>query len=245
MGAPPRAAWRDGPALGFALLFPAAMTWVYFVALHQEDAADNPGLKLAYSLGKALQFLFPLAYIALCEPILLRQRPQPPGARGLLLGLGFGLLVVAAMLLAYFAALRDSPQLAHAPGMIFSRLRQFGLATPGGFLGVAVFYSVVHSFLEEYYWRWFVFGRLRRYVPLAAAVVVSSLGFTLHHVVILCVYFPWPLALAFSLAVGVGGAIWAWLYERSGSLLAPWLSHLLVDAGIMIVGYAMLASYWP
>ena len=32
----------------------------------------------------------------------------------------------------------------------------------------------------------------------------------------------------------------AWLYRRSGSLVGPWLSHLLVDAGIMVIGYDLL-----
>ena len=30
------------------------------------------------------------------------------------------------------------------------------------------------------------------------------------------------------------GAAWAWIYHRSGSLLGPWLSHLLIDAGIFV-----------
>jgi uncharacterized protein len=34
-----------------------------------------------------------------------------------------------------------------------------------------------------------------------------------------------------------GGAFWAWLYHRSGNLIAPWLSHALIDAAIFTVGY--------
>jgi membrane protease YdiL (CAAX protease family) len=45
-----------------------------------------------------------------------------------------------------------------------------------------------------------------------------------------------------SLGVAVGGAVWARLYDRSGSLLGPWLSHLLVDAAIFFVGYELLAA---
>jgi membrane protease YdiL (CAAX protease family) len=42
--------------------------------------------------------------------------------------------------------------------------------------------------------------------------------------------------------VAAGGAVWAWVYHRSGSLLGPWLSHMLVDAGIFLVGYQMLSG---
>jgi membrane protease YdiL (CAAX protease family) len=41
----------------------------------------------------------------------------------------------------------------------------------------------------------------------------------------------------FALCVAGGGVAWAWLYDRSNSLYAPWLSHLLIDAAVMAIGY--------
>ena len=150
------------------------------------------------------------------------------------------------------------------------------------YIALGAFYAVCHSFLEEYYWRWFVFRRLhllwsprspreregeapaepvagtvsagaspshRRFLlaaqdattPVASAVVVSSLAFMTHHVILLATYFGWgsPWTYFFSACVAVGGALWAWLYERTGSLYGPWLSHVVVDAAIFVVGYDM------
>lgn len=245
MGPPARPAWRDVPALAFALLFPTAMTWFYFVVMSQREGQDNPGLRVAYGAGKAIQFAFPLVYVACFEPALIFRRPQRPTAAGLLWGIAFGLVVGGAIVALYHTALRGSPWLEQLPALIRTRLQQFGLDSPLGFLGLAVFYSLIHSLLEEYYWRWFVFGRLRRYVRLSGAVALSSVGFMLHHLVLLYVYFPgrfWLLGLPFGLAVAVGGAFWAWVYYRSGSLVGPWLSHLMVDAALMTVGYVLL---WP
>ena len=120
--------------------------------------------------------------------------------------------------------------------------------SPLGYLQMAIVICVVHSLAEEYYWRWFVYGWMRKHLPMMAAIVLSSIGFMLHHIVILGVYFPgnfWTLAMPFSLCVAIGGGVWAWIYERSGSLYAPWLSHALIDAAIMGVGYVMLERYWP
>ena len=51
---------------------------------------------------------------------------------------------------------------------------------------------------------------------------------------------PWLVALLAG-GVVIGGAFWAWLYNRSGSIIDPWLSHLLIDAGIFFgVGYELL-----
>src|SRR5262249_33041248 len=134
-----------------------------------------------------------------------------------------------------------------APEKVYRMLQQFGLETPVKFVLLASFVALAHSFLEEYYWRWFVFGRLRRHVSVPAAIVVSSAAFTLHHVCVLSVYLPgqfWTAVIPFSICIGVGGAFWAWLYQRTESLYAVWISHILADAAIMVVGYDLLAEYW-
>ena len=37
----------------------------------------------------------------------------------------------------------------------------------------------------------------------------------------------------------------AWLYERGGSVWSPWLSHLLVDAAIFVIGWDLLQRSAP
>ena len=87
-------------------------------------------------------------------------------------------------------------------------------------------------------------SQLRTLTTLGWAIFISSVGFMAHHVLVLGLYFGWfsPATVVFSLATAVGGAFWAWLYARSGSLYAPWLSHLLIDAGIFWVGYDLIQN---
>lgn len=237
---------RDAWALAFAMLFPTVMAWAYFVALARSPDTSrptepNPIVQAAYGLGKFVQFCFPVVYLAWREPHCLR--PRMPSVAGLSWGLGFGLLVAIATLLLYRFGLAEMLLEMGTRDRIREKVEEFHADTPGRFIALALFLSVVHSLLEEYYWRWFVFGRLRRLVPLAAAVAVSSLAFMAHHVIILYVLMPrhfLTVAVPLSLSVAAGGAVWAWLYERSGAIYAPWLSHLLVDAAIMAVGYDLL-----
>jgi hypothetical protein len=80
-------------------------------------------------------------------------------------------------------------------------------------------------------------------MPWRLALVLSSLAFMGHHVIVLAVYLPGAFATAvvpFSLCVAVGGGVWAWLYHHTGTIYANWLGHLLVDAAILVVGYAMV-----
>jgi membrane protease YdiL (CAAX protease family) len=230
----------------FAMIFPTAAAWGYFLALAGGEAAPNPWLQGLYVGSKVVQFAFPIVFLWLLR------EPWPrlvlPGRKGLLLGFGFGVLVAAVILGVYFLSLRHTPGMRLAAGKIYEKLAQGGMATPGRYLLLAGFIIVPHSLLEEYYWRWFVFGRLRQLTSLLPAVVVSSLAFMAHHVIILYVYLPgklWTEVVPFSLAIAVGGAVWAWLYDRVGTLYPSWLGHLLVDAAILVVGWDLLLQALP
>jgi uncharacterized protein len=232
---------REALALGVAMAFPTVMAWLNFVELARPGDAVNPALLAAFQAGKVVQFLFPLLYVWLVvrEPA----RPRRPTGRGLLLGVVFGLLTCLLLWRLYSYLRYETALLEGTPARIYGKLVELGMATPGRYLVLALLICVAHSLLEEYYWRWFIFGRLKRLVPVWAAVLLSSLSFMAHHVIILGVYLPghfWTLAVPLSLCVAVGGAFWAWLYHASGSLYAPWLSHLLIDAGIFAVGFDLV-----
>ena len=237
------ARFRDALALTFASLFPLGMAVLYFVVLSDPDSGI---VGIAFGMGKALQFLFPILYVWRYD------RDQIgfvwPTWRGIPLAVGFALVVGVSMHLLYFGLVKDIPAVAgDTPMRIREKVIQFNADTPLRFLMLAVIISGIHSLAEEYYWRWFVFKWMNRHMPTLLAIVLSSIGFMLHHVVILGVYFPghfWTLAMPFSVCVAVGGGVWAWIYQRSGSLYAPWASHCLIDSAIMMVGYAMLEQFW-
>ncbi len=236
----PQPATGETAVVALAMVFPALITWIYFIAL----AGSSPGLQqAAYGVGKAVQFLFPVVWVALFY----RQRIcfRTSGRAGLIEGLAFGAAVFIAALLLYHGWLKPAGYLVQATDTVREKIAAFHVDGPWPYLAMAVFYSVFHAFLEEYYWRWFVFAELRRLMPVAAAIAVSAVGFTLHHVLVLGFYSGW-LSVAtwfFSAAVAVGGAYWAWLYHRSGSLYGPWVSHLMIDAVIFAVGYDLVKAW--
>jgi CAAX protease family protein len=224
-------------ALAFALVYPTLLTWVYFVYLAKAPAAEQ---QTAYGIGKAIQFGFPAAWAWLFSRASIGM-PRAT-AKGLLSGALFGLAVGGGIVALYHAWLKSTPFFTAAVEPIVAKLEGFGLLSPPAFVAMGLFYAIAHSALEEYYWRWFVFGQLRQTCPLYTAVAISSLGFAAHHVLVIGWFFGWssPATWLFSIAVGIGGAFWAWLYHRSGSLLGPWLSHLLIDAAIFAVGYDLV-----
>ena len=228
---------RNVQAIVFALLFPTLVTFVYFVLCANQPAWLQ---YMSYGTGKAIQFVFPVFWVVAIQAQ--RLRITPPDKRGLGLGIVFGGLVLVAMLGLYHAVLKPYGIVGDAVEPVQRKIAGLGIDRLSKYVLMAAFYAVVHSLLEEYYWRWFVFGQLRSKVSMGLAVTISSLGFMAHHVLVLGIYFgTFSAATAlFSAAVAIGGAFWAWLYHRSGSLYAPWISHCLVDLAIFLIGYDMV-----
>ena len=108
------------------------------------------------------------------------------------------------------------------------------------YLGLALYWIFINALLEEYVWRWFVVRQCRKLMPPLAAVLVSAVGFTLHHIVATQLYFSPSLVALAALGVFSGGVIWSWLFIRYGSIWPAYVSHVLADIGIFVIGYWLL-----
>jgi membrane protease YdiL (CAAX protease family) len=214
------------------------------VALAGQGQGPNTASLSAYSIGKAVQFAFPLLIVWGPERRCLA--PNLPSFRGLMPGVAFGLAVGVAVWILYAVFLRDWLIRIGTQQKVLAKVQECGADTPFKFVLLTVFLAGGHALLEEYYWRWFAFGWLKRSLPVTVAIVLSSLAFMAHHVVVLDAFLPGHFvsaAVPFSLCVAAGGAAWAWLYHRTGSICSVWLSHLLVDAAIMMVGYDLVFGH--
>jgi membrane protease YdiL (CAAX protease family) len=218
-----------------AMVFPTLAAWFYFVHLDGQDSA-----RWAYLGAKGVQLALPLLWVMLTAGAAAPREHR----RGLLAGAASGLAIGGSIVGLYFFAVAGTPLAEAIAEQIRSKLVDFRVASPLPYLAMAAALSVVHSLFEEYYWRWFVFGRLRRWLPGGPAAALGSLAFASHHVIIVMRYQPpggfWTLTVPATAAVALGGVIWCWHFQRSGGLLAPWISHLLVDAALMLVGYLLV-----
>ena len=225
--------------IAIAVLFPTVVTWVYFVAL---DSHSDVIKKVAYGIGKTLQFATPILWVYLFHRNQI-QHKRPQRAE-IMIGLVSGLVIAAAMWLLFDLVIANSSVYSELEQKVQHKVAGFNFTSIPAYLGMAVFYAAFHSLLEEYYWRWFVFGQLKEVTSLSVAMAISSLGFMAHHVIVLAYFFgsDSPLAYVFSFCIAIGGAFWAWMYHRFGTLYGVWTSHAIVDAGIFFIGFQMLKS---
>jgi membrane protease YdiL (CAAX protease family) len=222
-----------------ALIWPATAAWLYFVAADP----SNHAVPSLYSAGKVLQFALPLLCWILTERT--RFHISSPRLRDLGGGIAFGVAVFAAILMFYFAIVKSSAFLSGLDVQVRTKVIAMGLDSKTRYIFFVLFLSLFHSGLEEYYWRAFVFAGLRKHLPLPLAIAISSLGFMGHHVLVLSGFFPgrfWSATIPFSLAIAVGGAVWAYQYHRTRSIYPVWCGHALVDLAILTVGFDLVFS---
>lgn len=98
---------------------------------------------------------------------------------------------------------------------------------------VALYILVGNSFLEEFFFRGFLVGafqgsRLRWILP--------PLFFAVYHVAIFLPWFTLPVLFLALAGLWVGGYIFQWINEKSGTILPSWIIHIFADLGILLVG---------
>ncbi|HRQ89884.1 MAG TPA: hypothetical protein PLA50_13880, partial [Bacteroidia bacterium] len=145
-----------------ALVVPFILSFFYFVWF--------PGTAFGnafYTAHKIFLVAWPLLAVpfVLREPMIDRSRPKRHLA-SLLPGTVFGLLVVGLLFLLLHASPLAAVFDANAEKIV-GRIHDLGVAK--NFILFALFLSLIHSAMEEFYWRWFAFGQARRLMPVGLA----------------------------------------------------------------------------
>lgn len=149
---------------------------------------------------------------------------------GLLLGIAaFGII------LATYALLQGALDLP----TIAQELQEKSQVTPTNFLLVGLYITFGNSFLEELFFRGFIFRALHGLGKTKLAYWFSSLLFGVYHIAIFQTWFsPWLIGLALLALVSVG-LIFNWLNVKANHFYNSWLAHILADAAIILVGLRM------
>ncbi len=217
--------------LAVAALLPLTIAFVCSYLL-----SGKPIVKVVYTIAKLVQLGLPLWWVMTVErrPLHFGRLTTAVFAPALVTGMALCLMVLALYGVGFRAELLAS----EAPEVMRTKLAGYGVITASGFALFAAYHVVLNTLAEEYYWRWFFFARVRQLVPSTPAILLSSVAFTLHHA-----FAAWGNGGAGAAVVAVGvvvtlaGAVWARLYERSGAIFAPWISHMVAEIALLTIAY--------
>ena len=164
-----------------------------------------------------------------------RGETQPGGFRmGWLTGLAISAFIVAVYLLLGNRMIDTA-----VVGEVVAGIK---LDRPLYYVGASLYWVCINSILEEYVWRWFVVRQFSKIFHPTGAIVASALGFTLHHILAMQVYFSWTVTSASAACILFAGALWSWMFIRYRTIWPGWLSHALVDITVFGIGYVLIFS---
>lgn len=149
---------------------------------------------------------------------------------GLLLGLfSFSVIVIAYLVLKGWIDFNAIAQ----------ELQSKSKITPSNFIGIGLYIIIINSFLEEFFFRGFIFLNLYKEGYKKLAYAYSSVLFGVYHIAIFKTWFdPFLIGIALFGLVSVG-IIFNWLDTKSNNFTNSWLVHGLADGAIILIGMRM------
>lgn len=217
--------------LSLLLLVPAPSIGVLFGLILMPGTATGQGVFIFFKLWILL--LPALWFFFVEEGDFPRGKTEHGGFRmGLFTGLAISAFVIAAYLLLGNRMIDSDVMRQMAVGIKLDRKLYY--------IGAALYWICVNSILEEYVWRWFVVRQCAKLMKPVTAIMVSALGFTLHHIFAMQVYFSWTVTIASASCILFAGVLWSWMFIRYKTIWPGWLSHAIIDIAVFGTGYWLI-----
>jgi membrane protease YdiL (CAAX protease family) len=220
--------------LALILLVPAPTIGVAAAMLVPATAGTPLGQGI-YAAAKVWLIVLPAVWWLFVD----KGKPSwsPPRKGGFGVGILLGLAISAAIFGAYALFGRQFIDAAN----VRAAAEQSGIAEPWRYISLAAYLCTINALLEEYVWRWFVFRKCEALVKAGwVAVALSAMLFTVHHVLALAAQFDWLMTTVASIGVFIGGAVWSWCYLKYRSIWPGFVSHVIVDIAIFVIGWQLI-----
>ena len=123
--------------------------------------------------------------------------------------------------------------------VILKELRVRSQIDASSYVLIGMYIIFGNSFIEELFFRGFVFLSLFKKGYRKLAYVYSSALFGIYHIAMLNTWIS-PLLLGFTVAgLTIVGLVFDWLDSRSGNIVNSWIVHMLADCALIIIGMSM------
>ena len=197
------------------------------------DGVLRPGYAAKSAIKIAVFMLIPLMATRADQEILYLPLLRPK-KKGLLPAIALGIGIYAVILGGYFLI---------SPFFNFSQiagaLTENAGVTKENFLYVSLYISFINSFLEEFFFRGFVFTNLKQLTGRKLAYIFSAAAFSLYHVAMMIGWFSPALFLLVMMGLVIGGMIFNWLNEKLDTIYCSWLTHMFANFAINTVGFIL------
>jgi CAAX amino terminal protease family. len=120
-------------------------------------------------------------------------------------------------------------------------LKQNVKVTASNFIFVALYITFGNSFIEEFFFRGFIFLKLHRNGKDRTAYIYSSLLFSLYHIMIFEKWFALPIFVLAVIGLAAVGVLFDAMDIKNRTIYNSWLPHIFADSAIMVIGFKMFS----
>lgn len=111
--------------------------------------------------------------------------------------------------------------------------------TAKNFLWVALYISIMNSFLEEFFFRGFGFITLKKHMHKSFAYLFGPILFAVYHVGMLFGMFEPAALILLMFGLIVGGLIFNALNDKFGNIYPSWFVHMAANFAINTIGFIL------
>jgi membrane protease YdiL (CAAX protease family) len=154
----------------------------------------------------------------------------------LLPGACIGLVVIGSVAAAYMLVRSRIDTVS-----IMTEMNEKSGITRQTYLYTGLYITFINSFLEEWFFRGFLFSGLYQRGLKHLAYIWSALLFSIYHLAIFNTWFTPPVMGLALLGLMAAGLFLNYMVRRTGTLLGSWLIHLSANIAIIGIGYTWFA----
>lgn len=134
-------------------------------------------------------------------------------------------------------------------GLFFIFRNQFNTATlimeleekykinSSNFIYYGLYIIIFNSFIEEFFFRGFIFLNFKNFGHKKLGYAISSLAFALYHISIFQNWFSISIFVLSLIGLIAGGLLFDYLDDLTDSFINSWLVHLSADLAIILIGF--------
>lgn len=112
--------------------------------------------------------------------------------------------------------------------------------TAGNYLFVGAYLTIVNSFLEEFFFRGYIFINIYKCGYKKLAYIFSSALFSLYHIGIFKNWFNIQLIILCLFGLFITGLVLNYVDTKSHNFLNSWVTHIMANIAIVLIGYKFL-----
>lgn len=120
------------------------------------------------------------------------------------------------------------------PNLVVDGLKENGI-TAGNIVLACLYLSFINSFLEEFFFRGFMFKEFSK-ITVTWGYIVSSAFFSVYHVLVMFTLFDWIMGVISIVGLFLVGLVLTYMNRTNKSIINSWIVHVFADLGVVTIG---------